>query len=142
MRDIEINSDKTTVIGVLLLLALALVTFLGSLYDLLRHRPAVDHAAGIWIYPTVIFNTYVAITWCRDSKIRKAYPYGVAGFCLMAAGFLMATVLELTKKVVVGPQNLFYATLMVIDIVASGLILFEGVRWFRSIVKLSEGRAE
>ncbi len=136
MRNIEINSDKSTVLTVFLVLAFALVLFVSNLHDFLAHRPVALPHLDFGLFSSALIITSLAVICCRDSKIRKAYPYAVIGLCLLTGSFLVAIALQWAKASL-GPQNLFGATLMVIDIVASGLILFEGARWFRSIVKLT-----
>jgi uncharacterized membrane protein len=100
------------------------------------HRPVAPQNLNVGLIGA-IFNTYVAVICCRDSKIRKAYPYGVAGFCLYASSFLVAIALQWANASVAA-QSLLRTPMVVLNIVASGLILGEGVRWFRSNVRLAE----
>ncbi|HET8890912.1 MAG TPA: hypothetical protein VFQ41_18560 [Candidatus Angelobacter sp.] len=140
MRRLEVSSDKTTVLGVLFGLAMALVAFLADVHDLVWHRTA-RLQVGAWTYPAALVIVWIAVSFCRDSKIRKAYPYGVAGGCLAAVSFLIMigfSWLRVSNKT----QNLRHSMLMVLEVVGYGLVLFEGVRWFRSIVKLAEKRAK
>jgi hypothetical protein len=141
MRNIEINSDKTTVLTVLLVLALVLVGFVSKLHRFLVHRPVALPHLEFGLFSSALIIAYLAVICGRDSKIRKAYPYAVAGLCLTTGWFLVAIVMQWAKASLEA-QNLLLPILMVIDIVGSGLILFEGVRWFRARVKLAEIRAE
>lgn len=140
MRWIEVNADKTTVLGVLFGLAMALVAFLADVIELVWHRTA-GRQLGAWTYPAALVIVWIAVSLCRDSKIRKAYPYGVAGGCIAAVSFLIMIGLS-WLRVSNQTQNLLHAMLMVLEVVGYGLVLFEGGRWFRSIVKLAEKRAE
>jgi hypothetical protein len=137
MKNIEINSDKTTVSIVVCVLVVMLVTLLSNLYGLLVHRPVAPQSFNYGLIAGAIFNTCVAVILCRDSKIRKAYPYGLAGFCLYASLFFVEIALPWAKASV-ATQNLLRTPMTVLNIVASGLILGEGVRWFRANVKLAK----
>jgi hypothetical protein len=137
MRNIEINSDKTTVFVVVCVLVVMLVALLSNVYGLLVHRPSALPRLDFGLFGAAIFNTYAAVIFCRDSKIRKTYPYGVAGFGLYASSLLLAIALQWAKASV-ATQSLFRTPLRVLTIVASGLILGEGVRWCRANVKLAE----
>lgn len=140
MKNIEINSDKTTVLSALFVLALMLLMLLSNIYDLLRHGPIVHHGIDIWTYIGAGVVVWAAVIFSRDGKIRKAYPYGVAGAGLMALTSVMTIALHWAKAGEM--QSLRYTVLAVIDIMAAGLVLVEGVRWFRSVVKIAERRAE
>jgi hypothetical protein len=135
MKDIEINSDKYTTLEVCFVLAVVLITFLANLYALIRHRPAAHSNLEIGIYLAAVFNTYFAVIVCRDSRLRKAYPYGIVGACGMAAVPLMAIAVYWTKASS-ETQNLAGTILIVLNILASALVLVEGVRWFTKRVKL------
>lgn len=137
MKNVEINSDKHTVIGILFFLALALLMFvsnLSNLYTLARYHLAVFDL-DFWDYPVAGFNVYVAVIVCRDSKLRKTYPMGVAGICLMAVVLLMKIAMHWAKGSP-GTRYLLWSILMVVSIAASGLVLLEGIRWFRKKVTL------
>ena len=96
-------------------------------------RYGVDYVgAGVVVRATVIFG--------RDGKIRKAYPYGVTGAGLMAFTSLMRIALHWAKADEM--HSLRYTMLTVIDIMAAELVLVEGKRWCRSVVKIAEKRAE
>jgi hypothetical protein len=69
-------------------------------------------------------------------KLRKNYPYGVAGICLMAL-VLAVRIAAHWAKGFPETQSLFWASMMMIKIASPGLILAEGVRWFRRNVKLA-----
>jgi hypothetical protein len=137
MRDIEINSDKTTVLGVLFVLAFALIVLIANLYGLLVHRPAALPRLDFGLFGSAFFLTCLAVSLCCDSKIRRAYPYGVAGLCLYASSLLVAITMQWAKASV-ATQNLLGTPMTVLNIVASGLILGEGIRWFRANVKLAK----
>ena len=72
MKDIEINSDKYTVVGVVFFLALMLVELISDLYALANHHPA---SADIHFldYAVAVVIVYVAVVVCRDSKLRTNY---------------------------------------------------------------------
>jgi hypothetical protein len=137
MRKIEINSDKTTVLGVIFVLALALLGFIGNLYGLLAHRPTWPPRLDFGLMVGAMVTAWAAVMFCRDSKIRRAYPYGVAGLCLYA-GWLFVAFASQWAKISVETQSLLGMPMTVLNMVSSGLILGEGVRWFRSKVKLAE----
>jgi hypothetical protein len=84
-----------------------------------------------------IFNICLAVSLCRDSRIRKAYPFGVAGLCLYASWLLVAFVSQ-WAEVSVATQGLLGMPMTVVNLVASALILGEGIRWFRANVKLAK----
>jgi hypothetical protein len=90
----------------------------------------------LWDYFAAIFNVYAAATFYRDVKLRKNYPYGVAGICLMAL-VLAVRIAAHWAKGFPETQSLFWASMMMIKIASPGLILAEGVRWFRGNVKLT-----
>lgn len=135
MKDIKINSDKVTVLFVIFFLVLCLVGFVSDVLALARHRLEFPDI-HFWDYLLAIFNVYVAATFYRDGKLRKNYPYGVAGICLMALG-LSVRIAAHWAKGVPETQNLFWASMTLINIASSGLILGEGVRWFRRKVTLT-----
>src|ERR1700730_1228731 len=60
MKDIEINSDKYTVLGIVffLVLVLVLVVFFSNLYALASHHVRLVEF-HFWDYPIAIFNVYV-----------------------------------------------------------------------------------
>ena len=133
MKDIEINSDKPTVIAVFLVLALVLFVFLSDLYDLAGHRIRPG-SSDIWIYPGVIFNVFAVVSVGRDRTIRRSYPYGLVGFsCFAGTGILRIAAhwLGLATET----NRFFWTALLVIDIGASVLIIAEGIRWFRRKLK-------
>jgi hypothetical protein len=109
--------------------------FASDLLALARHRPEFRDL-HFWDYFIAIFNLYAAVTICRDGKLHKNYPYGVAGICSMALGYSLRIAAYWSKG---SPetQNLVWASEMIIDIAGSGLILAEGVRWFRRKVTLT-----
>ena len=115
-------------------LALVLVIFFGNLYGLMRHRFAAHPNLEFGTYVGAIFNTYFAVILCRDSQLRRAYPYGIAGLCGMAARALIEIAMHWTRASA-ETQNLAGTILMVLTVVASGLVLVEGIRWFRKIVQ-------
>ena len=131
MKDIEINSDKYTVLGVVFLLALALVVLFSDLHALASHRPTSDDVP-FWEYPVAIFNLYVAVVVCRDTKLRKNYPFGIAGICLMAL-VLLVRMFDYWETESPEIRSFLWMSMPFIGIVSSGLILVEGVRWFRKI---------
>jgi hypothetical protein len=135
MKDIEINSDKVTVLILTLFMAFCLVVFVFDLLALTRHRPEFPDL-HFWDYLLAIFNVYAALVSYRDVKFRKNYPYGVAGICLMALG-LSVRIAAHRAKGVPEAQSLFWVSVMMIRIASSGLILAEGVRWFRRKVTLT-----
>jgi hypothetical protein len=135
MKDIEINSDKVTVLAVIFFLVLCLVGFVSNLLALTRHRPEFPDL-HFWDYLVAIFNVYAAVAFYHDEKFCKNYPYGVAGICLMALGLLVRIAAHWTKGFPES-QSLFWASMTVINIASSSLILAEGVRWFRRKVKLT-----
>jgi len=131
MKDIDINSDKYTVLGVVFLLALALVVLFSDLHALASHRLTSD-AVHLWEYPVTMFDLCVTAIVCRDTKLRKNYPFGVAGICLMA---LVLIVRMFAHWEAGSPEirNLLRTSMTAVGMVSSGLILVEGVRWFRKI---------
>ena len=136
MKNIEINSDKYTVLLVCFALAFVFTTFLSNLYGLIKHRPAAHSNLEIGIYLGAIFNTYVAVIICRDSQLRKAYPYGSLGVCGMAAEGLIAIAMHWTRASA-ETQNLAGTVLMILNAMASGLVLVEGILWFKKKIRLS-----
>lgn len=119
MKDIEINSDKYTVLGAVFFLALALVILFSDLHALASHRPASDHVR-LRDYPVAIFDIYVAVVVCADAKRRKNYPFGVAGICLMALVLLGRMVAHWEA----GPletRHLLWTSMTGVGIVSSGL---------------------
>jgi hypothetical protein len=136
MKDIEINSDKYTVLGVCFGLAFVLIMFLSNLYGLLRHHPAAGSSFEMGIYLGAIFNTYFAVILCHDSQLRRAYPYGIAGLWGMAAVDLIAIAVHWASAST-ETQDLAGTGLDVLNIVASGLVMMEGFRWFKKKVRPS-----
>ena len=135
MKDIEINSDKYTALGVVFMLAWCLIGFVSSLFALARHRVGFGDL-HFWDYWVAIFSVYVAVTIYRDGELRKNYPYGVAGICLMALG-LSSRIAAHWSTGFPETRNLLWASMTIINIASSGLILAEGVRWFRRKVALT-----
>ena len=135
MKDIEINSDKYTVLGVVFMLVWCLTMFVSDLFALARHRVEFLDL-HFWDYFGAIFTVYVAVTIYRDGKLRENYPYGVAGICSMALG-LSVRIAAHWSKGFPETQNLLWASMTTINIASSGLILAEGVRWFRRKVTLT-----
>ncbi len=130
MKDIEINSDKYTVLGILLILALVLIVFVSGLYHLATHKVAFSPAVSISNYVAAIFSLFMTVSYFRDSTVRKTYPYGMAGLICLTVEY----VVELSAPWLMPPveaQNLLWTTLRVIEIAGSALVLGEGVRWFR-----------
>lgn len=135
MKDIEINSDKITAFGVVFLLALALFGLSFDLHALAGHRPA-PHDFALWEYPFALFSLYIVVAICRDAKLRKNYAFGVRGLCLMGLDILLKLVAHWESG---SPEtwNLLSWSMTAVGIVAWGLILVEGVRWFRKIATLT-----
>ncbi|MGC2696619.1 MAG: hypothetical protein WA738_12605 [Candidatus Angelobacter sp.] len=136
MKDIEINSDKYTVLGVCFGLTLVLMSFLGDLYALLKHNPAAHSNLEIGSYLAAIFSTYLAVLVCHDGRLRKLYPYGVLGAGGMASASLIEIAMHWTSASS-ETQNFAGTVLLVLNIVAAGLVLVEGIRWFKEKVRLS-----
>ena len=136
MKDIEVNSDKYTVLFACFALAMFLIMFLSNLYGLMRHRSAAHSNLEFGTYLAAIFNTYLVVIACRDSQFRKKYPYGIAGVCGMAARALIEIAMHWTRASA-ETQNLAGTILMVLTVVASGLVLVEGFRWFKKNVRSS-----
>ncbi len=134
MKDIEINSDKATVLFFIFFLVWCLVGLVSNLLALARHRLEFPDL-HFWDYLLAIFNAYAAVTIYCDVKLRKSYPYGVAGICLIAL-VLAVRIAAHWAKGFPETQSLFWASMTVINIASSGLILAEGVRWFRRKVTL------
>ena len=134
--DIEIKSDKYTTLGVCFCLAFVLIMFLSNLYGFLRHHPAAHSSFDMGIYLGAIFSTYFAVILCRASQLRRAYPYGIAGLCGMAAVGLMAIAMRWSRASA-ETQDLAGTGLRVLNIVALGLVLVEGFRWFKKEARLS-----
>jgi hypothetical protein len=135
MKDIEINSDKITVFGGVFLLALALFGLFFDLHALASHRLA-SHDVPLWEYPFLIFSLYVVVNICREPKLRKNYPFGVVAVCLMGLGILLKVIAH-WESVSPWAQNFLWTSMKAVEIVAWGLILVEGVRWFRKNVVLT-----
>lgn len=135
MKDIEINSDKYTVLLVVFFLAFALFMFVSDLHDLARHRMVLPDLS-LSDYPAAIFSGYVAATAYRERKLRKDYPYGVAGMCLTALVLLVRIAAHWARG---SPraQDLCATSMTIVGVAASGLILTEGVRWFKKRVTLT-----
>jgi uncharacterized membrane protein len=132
MKEIEVNSDKITASGVVFLLALALFGLFFDLHALASHRSVSDNVR-FWDYPVAIFILYIAADVCRNPKLRKNYPFGVAGVCLLVLTFLLKLIAHWENG---SPEtwNLLSWSMTALEIVAWSLILVEGVRWFRKIV--------
>ena len=136
MKDIEINSDKFTVIFNCFILVLVLLIFFSNLFGVLKHRPAPPSNLGLGDYVGTFLITCLAVLGCRDRQLRRKYPYGIAGACGMAIGSFVPIAMDWTKASV-ETQNLAGTLLMVLTVVASGLVLVEGMRWFKKKVRLS-----
>ena len=135
MKDIEVNSDKVTTIAVLFFLALSLLALLTDSYLLARHHFA-SPTIEVWDYPLAIFNVVISISICREDKIRKDYPMGVLGLCLMS----LVLVIRIAARWIKGSsemQQLLWVLMVVLSIMASALILAEGVRWFKRRVRFT-----
>lgn len=124
MREIEINSDKYMLLGVAFLVVWSLALFVSHLYAFANHgvKPLNIHFSD---YPAAIFSAYLAVVVCRDAGIRKNYPYGVAGLCLLALVFLMKITAHWTSGSA-GTSNMWWASITLMDIASSGLMLAEG----------------
>lgn len=136
MKNIEVNSDKYTVLFACFALAVVLKIFLGNLYGLMRPGSAAHSNLEFGTYVAAIVNTYFAVIFCRDSQLRRTYPYGIAGVCGMAARALIEIAMHWTRASA-ETQNLAGTILMVLTVVASGLVLVEGMRWFKKNVRSS-----
>ena len=136
MKNIEINSDKYTVLGICLVLVLALFSLLSDLYNLVTHHVPRDSKPEFLSYLIAIFLAYVPVTFYRDGRLRKEYPYGVAGACGMAIGFLLTIVVHRVIGAA-GVRNTADRFLMLLSVLSLALVLGEGLRWFKRTVRLS-----
>lgn len=133
MRDVEIDSDKYTVLGVVIFLLFFLVILVSDLYLFANHHVKLPEI-HFWDYLIALFNVYAAVVACRNRKIRKNYPFGVAGMCLMALVLIMRIAAYWSKIAVT--NNLWWTSMAISGITSSSLLLVEGVRWFRARVRL------
>ena len=136
MKDIEINSDKFTVLTFCFFGALAFFGLISDLYKLLTHRVPVHVDLGIATYFVAAGMTYLAVTFCLDRRIRKEYPFGLLGACGIALGFLWT----IAMRWVTAPteaQNSAAIFLALLSCVSAGLEMFEGIRWLKKRVRLS-----
>jgi hypothetical protein len=136
MKDIEINSDKFTVLAFCFFGILALLGLISDLYKLLTHRVAPHGDHGIVSYLVAGLTTYMAVTFCLDRQVRREYPFFVAGGCGIALGLL----LPIAMRWVTAPpttQHVADTFLTLLSIASFGLVLFEGIRWFKKRVRLS-----
>lgn len=133
MRDVEINSDKYTVLGVVILIVFMLAIFVSDLYLFANHHVRLPDI-HFWDYAVAVFNVYVAFIVCLDSKIRKNYPYGVAGMCLMTVVLLMRIAAYWTK--IEATNNLWWTIMAITGIASTNLLLAEAVRWLTRRVRL------
>ena|ERR1051326_5151789 len=136
MKDIEINSDKSTFFTLCFFVALALLGLVSDVYKLLTHHVSSYRDSGITSYLVPGLTIYMAVTVCLDRQIRKEYPFAVAGGCGIGLGsLLMIAVRWLTAAP--AKRHLADTFLIVLNSVSTGLLLFEAVRWFRKTVRLS-----
>jgi uncharacterized protein with PQ loop repeat len=134
MKNIEIDSDKYTVIGVLFLFLLMLMSLISDVHDLERH--SIKLPAGVlWNFAAAIFIAWGAISIVRDSKLREAYPYGTLGFCVLGFVFL-ARLIPRSLMPSSGTLDLIWRTLTLLDIAGCTLLLAESVRWFKKRLRL------
>jgi hypothetical protein len=123
------------VLAVVFILALCLIGFVSNLFALARHQVGFGDV-HFGDYLVAIFNVYAAVTIYRDGKLRKNYPYGVAGICSNAL-VLSVRIAAHWSTGFPETKNLLWASMTIINIASSGLILVEGVRWFRRKVALT-----
>jgi hypothetical protein len=129
MKNLEINSDKLTTVGVMLLLALMLMSLISDLHKLIRHDITVrPFNVSDWL--VTIFLLFMTPSILRDAEWRRAYPYGLIGFCCTTA-ILLLRAAAYWFKLPVEVQGSFWIGLTVLEMAASLFILVEGVRWFR-----------
>lgn len=135
MKDIEINSDKFTVLTFCFFLALALLGLISDLYKLLTHAVPQHGYFGIATYVVAVVMAYMAVTFCLDRQIRKEYPFGVAGGGGIALGYLLTIAMRwvTASSEARNSAGIFLALL---SIVSSGFVIFEAIRWFKKRVRL------
>jgi hypothetical protein len=136
MKDIEVNSDRFTAVGVCLLLAIVLFDLLSNLYQVFRYGFSFKAAPGAWTYVAAAFFTVLAISFYRDRDVRRDYPYG------LAAGLMIVAVLWISAAThwagaAVNPR-VIAAVLAVLDIMGSLFILVEGIHFFKRRVRVSQ----
>lgn len=139
MKDIEINSDKTTVVVVVFILVSMLVSVFSDLIALASHRVALVDL-HFWDYLIALFNVYAAVVICRDANLRKNYPFGVAGMCLIALVLVMRIAAHWAGRSPAA-QDFFWTSMTIVSIASSGLVLVEGARWLRRKVTLTNRSA-
>lgn len=133
MRDTD--SDKTTVVAVVVCLVSILVSLLSNLRALVNHGVALVEL-HFWDYLIAAFNVYAAFTIGRDRKLPESYPYGVAGIGLMTLVLLIRIVAHWVARSA-ATLDFFWASMTVVSIGSSLLILAEGARWFRKQIRLT-----
>jgi hypothetical protein len=135
MKDIEVNSDKHTVLLVCFALVPVLIMFLSSLYGVLTHGRVAHSNLGLGTYVGAFLVTCLAVLGLRDKQLLGTYRYGIAGACGMAAWWLIVIAMHWTRASAES-QNFAGTILRVLNIVVSGLVLVEGIRWFKKTVRL------
>ena len=130
MKNIEINSDKYTVLVILFVLGLVLVSFVSGLYHLMTHNVGFSAATSTWNYVAAIFSIFMAVSIFRDSSLRKTYAYGMAGMTCVMIEYVIELIAPWLRPPVEA-QNLIGTTLRILEGAGAALVLGEGVRWFR-----------
>jgi hypothetical protein len=92
MKQLEINSEKYTTLGVCALLVLTFLEVLAHARNLFwfTYHPEPRRWPN---YLVSIFFAYVLFASLRDRKVWRAYPYGAAAFGLFLANFVLGMAL-------------------------------------------------
>lgn len=128
MKQLEINSDKYTTLGVCALLVLAFLEVLAHARNLFwfTYHPEPRTWPN---YLISIFFAYVLFASLRGRKLWHAYPYGAAGFVLFMANFIVD--MALPRR----PSATVVTILGFVGLTAWLLVIVEIARWFRQKVR-------
>jgi len=130
VRNLEINSDKYTVLMICMALIFVFLGAARSVEDLItrRMRPRDN---GWLDYFVIAFLFYVLLTAIRDHKLRKAHPLGIAavGFLFVAYGLRMLS-----------PDGieLWWRLPGLLELTSCSLLIFEIARWFRKRLRIAK----
>ncbi|MGE5324256.1 MAG: hypothetical protein ACM3SW_15415 [Actinomycetota bacterium] len=128
MKQVEVNSDKYTALGVAMLLVLVLLEFVASIIRLVHGTFQPTQTLPSFVI--VLFLAYALWVLVSDRKFWSRYPYALLSFVLLLVDFVMGIALPRDVSAVVWRLPRF------LDLVAYALGIVEIARWFRANVKV------
>lgn len=127
MKQVEVNSDKYTTVGIAALLVLVLLEFVASVMRLV-HGAFQPTPRSLPNFVVVFFLAYTVLV--SDRKFWSRYPYGFLAFVLLLVDFVMGIALPKDASAAVWRLPAF------LHLAAYALGIVEIARWFRARVRV------